>query len=136
MNTINVIKERIERVIKQEEELTERELEKWTRKKHDEESYWGCGGNYRRYEKLEDSRKAHLQELKALRKGFGSVRTTEALTLYPWYCPDCQLTVYLSDSTSRNHNEIVDCPICNRTLYRAAKRVNWEVITGSRRADT
>ena len=136
MNKIEVIRERIERVIKQEEDITQRELEKWSRKKHDEESYWGIGGNYRRYEKLEESRQEHLQELKALRKGFGSVQETEELTLYPWYCPDCQLTVYLADSSSRNHNDIIDCPICNRTLFRAAKRIRWQTIRGSRRADT
>ena len=56
MNKIEVIRERIERVIKQEEDITQRELEKWSHKKHEEESYWGIGGNYRRYEKLEESR--------------------------------------------------------------------------------
>ena len=136
MNKIEVIRERIERVIKQEEDITQRELEKWSRKKHEEESYWGIGGNYRRYEKLEESREAHLEELKALRKGFGSIQETENLVMYPWYCPDCQMTVYLADSSSRNHNDIIDCPICNRTLFRAARRITWEVIRGSRRADT
>ena len=41
VNKIEVIRERIERVIKQEEDITQRELEKWSRKKHEEESYWG-----------------------------------------------------------------------------------------------
>lgn len=136
MNSMEVIRERIRRVLRIEQSITERERDEFRQKKHDEEAYWGVGGNYSRFEKCQKKREEHLQELRQLERNLESYRPTETLTLYPWHCPTCRMTVYLDSSASRNHNEIVDCPVCNRTLYRAAKRVNWEVITGSRRADT
>ena len=136
MNDIKVIQERILRVIRIERDITTRERDEFRQKKHDEEIYWGMGGNYRRFEQAEEKREQHLAELDALERGFGGIRPTEELRLYPFYCPTCQLTTYLSVKASRGRNEVIDCPICNRTIYRAADSVSWEVIQGSRRAKT
>lgn len=136
MNDIKIIKERIQRVIRIEKEITERERDEYRQKKFDEESYWGIGGNYRRYQTCQEKRENHLRELEQLEKSVGSYRPTEELRLYPFYCPDCQVTTYLSTSASRGHRDIVDCPLCNRTLFRAADSVSWEIISGSRRAKT
>lgn len=136
MNSIDVIQERIRRVIQQERDITTRERDEFRQKKRDEEVYWGLGGNYGRFEACEEKREKHLKELDALENGFGGVRQTEELRLYPFYCPTCQVTTYLDTKTSRQGRDIVDCPLCNRTLFRGAESVTWEVIQGSRRAKT
>ena len=136
MISIEKVKERIRRVIQNEREATERERDEFRTKKHDEESYWGCGGNYRRYEACEEKREKHLKELRQLENSFEAFRPTEELKLWPFYCPSCQVTTYLSSNASRQRRDIIDCPLCNRTLYRAADHVTWEVIAGSRRTKT
>ena len=136
MNSIETIKERIRRVIRTEMEITERERDEFRQKKHDEESYWGCGGNYRRYENCEAKREKHLNDLRKLEKGVEAYRPTEEMKLWPFYCPACQVTTYLNSSQSRQRRDIIDCPLCNKTLFRAAEFVTWEVIQGSRRAKT
>lgn len=135
MTKMNTIIERLRRVIVIERATTERERDQYEAKKHDEESYWGVGGNYRRYEKCVDQREAHLEELEALERLLDKgVQMTEKLRLYPWYCPSCQDLIYLSDSRCRrtgNGTEIIDCPVCQRTLYRAGAYTTWDAIKGS-----
>lgn len=123
MNSIETIKERIRRVIRIEAEITERERDEFRTKKHDEESYWGCGGNYHRYEACEEKREKHLKELRQLENSFEAFRPTEELRLWPFYCPSCQVTTYLNSSASRQRRDIIDCPLCNKTLFRAADHV-------------
>ena len=136
MNKIEVIQERIRRVIRIEREITEKERDEVQRKKYDEEDYWGTGGNYNRFDECQRKREKHLEELNALERGFAGYRPTEELRLYPFYCPDCRVTTYLDSKTSRRGSDIVDCPLCNRTLFRAADSVTWEITRGSRRAKT
>lgn len=136
MNSIEVIQERIRRVIRIEREITQRERDEFAQKKKDEEIYWGMGGNYNRFDNCQAKREQHLQELDALERSFGGYRPTEELRLYPFYCPNCQVTTYLDAKTSRGGRDIVDCPLCNRTLFRSADSVTWETIKGSRRAKT
>lgn len=138
MNTINEIRRRIGRVIDNEVALTEKELETFTQKQHDEASYWGIGGNYRRYEICINKRQAHLDELEILRRQSGEgLQVTEKLQLYPWACPSCEMVLYLTDNRSRHGggSEIIDCPICQRTLYRAGNYTTWETIKGSRKTE-
>lgn len=139
MNSLEEIMKRIRRIINNEIDLTKRELEEYKEKQRDVESYWGVGGNYRRYEKCVDKREAHLEELEALTKqATQGVVQTETLRLYPWYCPTCQTVIYLSDKrcrTTANFSEIIDCPVCQRTLYRAGKYTTWEAVRNSRRTE-
>lgn len=136
MNSIEVIQERIRRVIRIEREITQRERDEFAQKKYDEEAYWGVGGNYSRFQKCQQKREEHLQDLDKLERCVGEYRPTEDLTLYPFYCPTCQMTTYLDAKMSRGGRDIVDCPVCNRTLFRSADSVTWETIKGSRRAKT
>ena len=139
MNKIEEIKRRINRVIDIEVGITTRERDEFEQKRSDNESYYGLGGPYRRYSKCIQEREDHLEELEALRKQSGAgLQLTEKLRLYPWYCPSCQMTTYLDDSRSRygGNSEIIDCPICQRTLYRAANYVTWDTVKGSRHAET
>ena len=138
MNKIEEIVRRINRIIDIEVGITKRERDEYEEKKHSEASYWGIGGNYRRYEKCVEAREAHLEELEALRKQSTSgVEVTEELRLYPFFCPTCQMTTYLSDSRSRHggNSDIIDCPVCMRTLYRAGNYTTWKTIRGSRHTE-
>lgn len=136
MTNLQIIIERMRRVLRIEKDITERERDQFEEKKHDEESYWGVGGNYCRYEKCVDQREAHLEELEALDKLIrDGAQPTEKLQLYPWYCPTCQDLIYLNDSRCRRTNtgtDIIDCPICQRTLYRGGVKTTWDVIKGSK----
>lgn len=136
MNGLEEIKRRLKRVIDNEIALTERERAEFEAKKRSEEEYWGFGGNYCRFEKCEEKRVHHLEELEALAETLSSGAVVkEQLRLYPWYCPSCQMTVYLDDRRCRftgSGSEIIDCPICQRTLYRAGNHTTWDVIKGSR----
>lgn len=131
MNSIDEIRRRIARVIRIEKQNTERERNEFEQKKHDEESYRGVGGNYSRFEKCQKKREEHLQELKKIEKNLEEYRPTDELMLYPWYCPTCRMRIFLESSASRGINEVVDCPVCSRTIYRAAKSTTWEIIRGS-----
>lgn len=139
MNSMDEIRKRIDRIIDNETNLTNKELEEFTQKQHAEESYWGVGGNYRRYEACIDRRKEHLEELQIIKKqARAGLQHTETLRLYPWACPTCEMVVYLTDQRSRRGfgSEIIDCPICQRTLYRAGYSTKWETIQGSKKTET
>lgn len=136
MNTLDEIRKRIDRIIDNEVKLTEKELETFTQKQRDEESYWGVGGNYRRYEVCINKRQAHLDELEVLRQqSRQGLQMTETLKLYPWACPTCEMVIYLPDRKCRRGgtSEIIDCPVCQRTLYRSGAYTTWETIKGSRK---
>lgn len=138
MNSIAEIMRRIRRVIDIEIGITQREAEKFEEKKHAEESYWGIGGNYRRYEKCVEAREKHIEELEALKKqSLQDIQLTEELKLYPWSCPSCQMIIYLENSKSRygGNSEIIDCPVCSRTLYRSGHYTTWQIVKGSRRTE-
>lgn len=136
MNKIEEIVRRINRIIDIEVGITKRERDEFEEKKHGEESYWGLGGNTRRYEKCVEAREEHLEQLEALRKqSTHGIQETEELRLYPFWCPSCQTMIYLSDSKSRHTGEgsdIVDCPVCMRTLFRSGQYTTWNVIKGSK----
>lgn len=138
MNSLTEIKRRLARVINNEMALTEKELKEFGQKKYEESQMWGVGGNYRRYEKCEEARQDHLEELKALEKViYHGANRTEKLRLYPWACPSCQMVVYMEDQRSRTGggSEIIDCPICQRTLYRSGNYTEWETVAGSKRTE-
>lgn len=138
MNKIEEIKRRIKRVIDIEIGITTRERDEFEQKRSDNESWYGLGGPYDRYTKCIDSRENHLEELEALKNQVeNGLQLTETLKLWPWWCPSCQMTTYLDDSRSRHGGttDIIDCPLCQRTLYRAAHYVTYETIKGSRHAE-
>lgn len=138
MNSIEEIKRRIKRILDIERRITTRERDEFEEKKRGEEEYWGCGGNYSRYEKCVEAREHHLGELDVLEKqsGHGLVHT-ETLRFYPWACPNCQMVVYLTDSKCRygGAGDIVDCPVCSRTLYRSGHYTTWEVVKDSKKTE-
>jgi len=136
MKSMEVIRQRLLRVLKIEQSITERERDEFKQKKHDEESYYGIGGNYSRYEKCQQKREDHLRELKRLEKNLETYRPTDELKLYPWFCPTCRMRIFLESSASRGVNEVVDCPVCSRTIFRAAKSTTWEIIRGSEASKT
>lgn len=138
MNKIEEIKRRINRVIDIEVGITERERDEFEQKRSDNESWYGLGGPYDRYTKCIESRERHLEELEALRsQASHGLQLTEKLKLWPWWCPSCQMTIYLDDSRCRygGTSEIIDCPLCQRTLYRSAHYVTWDAVQGSRHAE-
>lgn len=138
MNKIEEIKRRINRVIDIEIGITTRERDEFEAKRSDNEYVYGLGGPYDRYTKCIEARENHLEELEALRNQAGAgLQITEPLKLWPWHCPSCQLMIYLDDRRCRygGTSEIIDCPICQRTLYRAANYTTWDTIKGSRRSE-
>lgn len=139
MNSISEIRKRINRVIDNEIELTTKERDKFEEKMHDEESYYGFGGQYQRFERCMQKREKHLEELEQLRdQSSAGLQMTETLRLYPWACPSCEMVIYLTDGRSRYGlgSEIVDCPICQRTLYRSGYSTKWDVVKGSKYTET
>lgn len=137
MNTIQEIKRRIHRVIEIERGITQREIDEYNQKKHDQEAVFGLGGFYDRYEKCIEKRQAHLDELEAIDKQAGSALLTETLVLYPFWCPTCQLEILLRGSQCRHtlEGDVIDCPICSRTLWRSARSRHWEVVKGSEKVE-
>ena len=137
MNHIAVIMIRIRRIIRKEEALTIKERDEFERKMLDEESYWGIGRNYGRFQKCKEKRENHLEELRQLECDLERARVTEKKILYPWYCPNCNMRVLLESSASRRNTgsgDIIDCPVCQRTLYRAARHIEIDVVRGSERS--
>lgn len=67
----------------------------------------------------------------------GHLIITDTMTMYPFYCPDCQLELLLRDQRTRytGMGEVVDCPLCGRPLYRSAKKKTWEIVRGSEHAE-
>lgn len=138
MNTIEEIRRRIKRVIQIERDITKKERDKFIQKRSDNESWYGLGGPYDRYTKCIEAREHHLDELDVLEQqsGHGLVMT-ETLRLYPWACPTCQSVIYLETSKSNygGDSEIVDCPVCHRTIYRSGHYTTWEVVKGSKHTE-
>lgn len=137
MNTIQEIKRRIHRVIEIERDITQREIDDFETKMHDNDFVYGLGGFHDRYEKCIEKRQAHLDELEAIDKQAGSALLTETLVLYPFWCPTCQLEILLRGSQCRNtlEGDVIDCPICSRTLWRSARSKHWEIVKGSEKAE-
>lgn len=137
MVSIQVIKRRIDAVICREIAIASKEAEDFNRKKRENMAAYGLGGWYRQFEKAEERRKEHIEALEALRKAQGTAVILEDMRLYPFFCPSCQRTVYLDDMAVKNYREeTIDCPICTRPIYRAAKCIEWKVQKGSRYART
>lgn len=138
MNSIQEIKRRIQRVIDIEKGITQREIDEYNQKKYDQEAVFGLGGFYDRYEKCVEKREKHMEELEALEVNAGGhLIITDTMTMYPFYCPDCQLELLLRDQRTRytGLGEVVDCPLCGRPLYRSAKKKTWEIVRGSEHAE-
>jgi len=137
MNTINEIKRRIHRVIEIERGITEREIEDFQTKLHDNDYVYGLGGFHDRYEKCIEKREEHLEQLDAIDKQAGSALVTEKLVLYPFWCPSCQMEILLRSSTCRHtmDGDVIDCPVCQRTLWRSARSKHWDIVRGSEQSE-
>lgn len=137
MNSIDKIKERFEKIIDDEIARTEKELCEYVRKQNENISYSGFGGMYSRYEKAIERRKNHLEELKQLNKqNCGKTVMLEKLTVYPFFCPNCQLRVMLNHNTYRNkREETIDCPVCYRPIYKTCRSKSWNIEKGSEYAE-
>ena len=133
MNTIEEIKRRIQRVIDIEKGITRREREEFVEKREAQSTYFGVGGFYRRHDRLVDDRDKHLEELDQLSHQTGSAIKTEKLTMYAWYCPDCNIRIMLNAPSCRHAfgKDAIDCPICQRTLFRDGARTSWTIASGS-----
>lgn len=129
MKTNEQIKAAILNVIDKDIARTEKELEEYEQKLRDNESYYGCGGFYRRFEKCIEKRERHIEDIKEMRKTFGVAVQTDRVTVWSYYCPTCQTKVMLSSSFGK---DVVDCPVCRRTIYKANSKEYFDVVRGSR----
>ena len=133
MNSINKIKERFKNIIDKEINRTKKELNIYVQKMIDNDSYYGLGGMHSRYEKAIERREKHLEELTQLNEqSCGKTVMLEKLTVYPFFCPNCQLQVMLNLNTYRNkREETIDCPICYRPIYKTCRCKSWNIEKGS-----
>ena len=130
---IKKLRQRIAAIISKEEAKVRAEIEEFKYKQYGNEQVYGCGGWYTQYEKAINRRREYLEDLEALSKAQGRAVTLEKLRLYPFCCPSCQITVNLDDNRVKNYmNNTIDCPICTRPIYRAAKYVEYDVEKGSK----
>lgn len=137
MRSIVEIQKSMQRVIDKEIAITQKELEEYEEKIHDNNEYYGLGGWHTQFEKARQRRKDHLDELEALAKMQDSPVVLQELKLYPWYCPSCMETTYTTDGRPQNyHNNTIDCPRCTRPIYRAARYTTWKVQKGSKYNET
>lgn len=135
MVSIKVIKQRIAAVIDREIEIAKKEAAEFEQKKKDNDYVYGLGGWHRQFEKAQERREQHIEELEALKTAQGAAVILEKLKLYPFYCPDCQQVIYLDDSRVKNYrNDTIDCPLCERPIYRSAACVEWNIQKNSRYA--
>lgn len=137
MNSINKIKERFKNIISNEIARTEKELNIFIQKMSDNDSYYGLGGMHSRYEKAIERREKHLEELSQLNKqSCGKTVMLEKLTVYPFFCPNCQLQVMLDLKVFRNkREETIDCPVCYRPIYMTCSSKTWNIEKDSEYAE-
>ena len=128
MKNINQIREKILSIIQKEELHTEKEIQELKHRQRSSMAYYGIGGPYKRYEKAIERRNNHLSELDSIRKAQSTSVVLETLRLYGYFCPSCSEKIY---TTGRNP-ETVDCPICNRTIYKDGMYTEWKVQKDSR----
>lgn len=129
MKSIPLLQKKFFHMIDTEIERTKREIEDFEQKKRDNESYYGCGGFYRTYEKAIERRENHLHDLDNLKKSAGTAILTDEVTVYSYSCPNCRMKVMLSASFGK---KTVDCPVCNRTIYACSDFERFEIVRGSR----
>ena len=128
MKKLEKIKEKILTIIQKEEIKTQSEIEELPRKQQDNMDFYGIGDPYQRYEKAIERRRNHLSELEALRKTQTSVVVLETLRLYAYFCTSCNEKVYLQGENP----DTVECPICNRRIYRDGVYTEWNIQKNSR----
>ena len=137
MVSIEKIKARIAAVIDREIARAQKEIEEFEQKIHDNEDWYGLGGWYTQFNKAKERREKHIEDLEALKMTQARTVKLETLKLYPWYCPSCQEVIYTTDSRPKHFaNGTIDCPRCERPIYKAANWTTWNIEAGSKYNDT
>ena len=127
MKSIAKVNEQIHELINKEIQKTQQEIAEFEHKMWENEQVYGLGGWYTQFEKAKKRREEHLEELHALQKAQGrSVILTE-ISFTPYSCPTCQQKILMGD-----YGEKVHCPVCERPIYKAAKREYMRIEAGSR----
>ena len=129
MKSLNKLQEKYLKDIDKEIARTEKEIKEFEQKQHDNESYYGCGGFYHVFEKAIERRQKHLHNLESLKKNSAGTILTDPVTVYSYYCPTCSTKVMLSASFGK---DMVDCPVCHRTIFKSSDYERFDVVRGSR----
>ena len=131
MRTINDVRARVQQIIEKEITKTEKEIADFKEKIRDNEVCYGGGGWYTQFARAKERREAYLEELKALSKSNGGASViTDEVHIYSYFCPSCGLKVMLN----AGYGERVECPVCQRLIYKANDGEVMKIVRGSRQA--
>jgi hypothetical protein len=131
MRTIDDMRQRVAQLIQKEIDKTEREIADFDAKIKDNEYCYGGGGWCTQFTKAKERREKYLEELNTFFKSSsGAMVFADEIHIYSYSCPSCMIKVMLS----AGFGEKVDCPVCNRPIYKANDGEVMKVVRGSRQA--
>lgn len=129
LNGISWLKQRLSALIEREIKKAADDIKECDQNIYDNEAYYGLGGGHAtQYEKAKQRRKEYIEQLEALKKSHGEAVILDEITLYKYYCPDCKEAILMNHRVKN----MIDCPLCQRTLFLSNDYENMKIVRGSR----
>lgn len=124
---VKPIQSQISELIETRRKRLQLEISDFEKKQRDNETMYGCGGFYSRYQSCIEQREKEIEQLDALAKHYGGrIELRNKITRYRYRCANCGESFEVKNPIKTQY---CDCPFCRHEVSALTEsKVEVEVI--------